>query len=361
MAEDGGKHGDSPGFWERVDILGRPLAAALTTIAIGLLGYYGQQTITQLTEAQNDTRLYTELMSRREEAESELRKDMFNATLKDFFAAPRTDKAYAHIEHRLLKLELLAMNFGESLSLNPLFLELDKAIHLDANYQDLPPVEAKAYQKTQRRRLQRLARLVASRQIAAVLPRGESVRIEFNTNNIGEAGYQWPRDEIAAANPDLDDATIAALADAQSCMSVDNVGRKVSLVLSRPSKLFQTLDVRLRIVTRKWDPAHRDHADLVATDPCLATAEQLASGAMLSENFDPISFTLDYYNFPLIDHTLLTEDQRLAVVLQDFDAHTGQVKLRVILYPGRYSSRRDKPALNEAIEQLRRDMGTMRN
>jgi hypothetical protein len=340
-------------FWKRLEILGRPLAATLTTIAIALFGYYGQQTITQITEAQNDTRLYTELMSRREEAESALRKDMFNATLKDFFTPPKTDMAHAHIEHRLLKLELLALNFGESLSLNPLFLELDKAIRLAGNYRSLPALEVSAYQKAHQRRLQRLAKLVAGRQVAAILPRGVSVLIEFNTASIGEQGYQWPYNESALENPELEPAMIEALAESKNCFTVDGIGRKISLVFSRPSAKFQTLKVSLGVSTRRWNP---DHPELAAQNPCDATEAQLDAGLVKVETNQPISFTLDYYNFPLIDHTLLTDDQRLAVVLQDFNTQTNQVKVRAIVYPGKYSSRRDKPALNEAIEQLRRDV-----
>ena len=49
---------------------------------------------------------------------------MFSAVLKEFFVADSQD----NISQQLLKLELLAENFGEALSLRPLFLDLQRNI-----------------------------------------------------------------------------------------------------------------------------------------------------------------------------------------------------------------------------------------
>ena len=63
-----------------------------------------------------------------------------------------------------------------------------------------------------------------------------------------------------------------------------------------------------------------------------------------------ISFHLDYFNFPLIDNTRLPNNHRFAVVLDKFD--DTQIKVKGILFSGMYASQRDKPFLNEAIQQL---------
>ena len=72
--------------------------------------------------------MFTELLSKREAAESALRKDMFSTILKEFFAARDQEKDGEDISKGLLKLEIVALNFGESLSLNPLFIEIDNDI-----------------------------------------------------------------------------------------------------------------------------------------------------------------------------------------------------------------------------------------
>jgi len=62
--------------------------------------------------------LHPSLISKREEADSALRKDMFVSIIQSFLRADSTS-----IDDRLLKLELLAYNFHESLNLKPLFFQ----------------------------------------------------------------------------------------------------------------------------------------------------------------------------------------------------------------------------------------------
>ena len=88
-------------IWDYIEILGRPVSAFFTALAIALIGYFGQvalkdreekindrilvqqQEETKRAAQEQDYRLYTELMSRREVTESDLRKDMFTAILSD--------------------------------------------------------------------------------------------------------------------------------------------------------------------------------------------------------------------------------------------------------------------------------------
>ena len=130
--------------WDKLEILLRPAAAFLAAMTVALIGWFGQQAlsaaqdaetlrandaqkeITRRTELSENYRLYTQLLTKREEAESALRKDMFSTILKEFFQVKNSDSGPANIAKRLLKLELLALNFGETLRLSPLFVELDK-------------------------------------------------------------------------------------------------------------------------------------------------------------------------------------------------------------------------------------------
>ena len=66
-----------------------------------------------------------------------------------------------------------------------------------------------------------------------------------------------------------------------------------------------------------------------------------------------MTFTLDFFNFPMIDNTRLSDNHRFALVLEQFD----EKKLIIdgALFPGLYSSHRDKPFLNEAIDELRKE------
>ena len=68
-------------------------------------------------------RLYSELMTRREEAEGTLRKEMFQSIIGSFF-----DPSSTSLETKLLKMELLAQNFHEALDLTPLFQHILREI-----------------------------------------------------------------------------------------------------------------------------------------------------------------------------------------------------------------------------------------
>ena len=72
---------------------------------------------------ETNVRIYTELMSRREESESALRKDMFVSIIQSFLRPGAST-----LDERVLNLELLSYNFHESLNLKPLFIFLEKKI-----------------------------------------------------------------------------------------------------------------------------------------------------------------------------------------------------------------------------------------
>ena len=59
------------------------LALPLVTL---VLGYWFNSSLNERQQIDSNVRLYAEMMGRREEADSNLRKDMFNSILKTFMA-----------------------------------------------------------------------------------------------------------------------------------------------------------------------------------------------------------------------------------------------------------------------------------
>src|SRR5437773_5361803 len=110
-------------FWDKAAIVLHPLNGLLTALAVALLGYYTSTILRQNETRQTNERVYTELMSSREQAESGLRKDMFLSIIQSFL---RPDAA--GLEAKMLNLEMLAYNFHESLELKPLFAHMDRQI-----------------------------------------------------------------------------------------------------------------------------------------------------------------------------------------------------------------------------------------
>src|SRR6266850_1177339 len=110
-------------YWDKVDVILRPLNGLLTALAVGLLGYYTSGIVRQQETRDSNERVYTQLMSSREQADTGLRKDMFLSIIQ-VFLRPEP----AALEAKMLNLEMLAYNFHESLNLKPLFAHMDRQI-----------------------------------------------------------------------------------------------------------------------------------------------------------------------------------------------------------------------------------------
>lgn len=320
--------------WDIIEILARPISAALTALAIGAIGYYGNKAITEvnhkqqesrakISEQEQDARLYTQLLSRREESESALRKDMFKQIMEGFFAEPKDDNINNGISKKILKLEMLALNFGDSLSLGPLFVEMSKDIDriLESNKDNIHnwKFAAAGHQK----RLQGLARRVASAQLATIMPKGGTItatipftRIEKPESSSSEEWqYTWPDSYEASGSEEKPTGDLL----------IGDTTRSITIQLRNANYEMKTVQVNMII-----QDLDEDYADKETTE---------------------IDFTLDFFNFPLIDNTRLSNNERFTIVLEEFNRE--ELILKGILFPGIYASQRDKPYLNEAIQGLK--------
>src|SRR5512135_2137725 len=122
--------------WDKLGILLRSGGGLLTAITVAILGFIGSNYLKnreiadtasreRMQANETNVRIYTELMSRREEAESALRKDMFVSMIQSFLKPGTTS-----LDEKVLNLELLSYNFHESLNLKPLFVYIDRQIRV---------------------------------------------------------------------------------------------------------------------------------------------------------------------------------------------------------------------------------------
>lgn len=327
--------------WDIIEILARPISAALTALAIAAIGYFGNEAITMVNSKQEDTRakiaereqdarLYTQLLSRREESESALRKDMFQQIMEGFFDEPgdaaddlKEDDINNGISKKILRMEMLALNFGDSLSIGPLFSEMSKDIDriLKSSKEKIDnwKFDAAKHQK----RLQGLARRVAAAQLSTIIPKGKTIKATIPFSQIekpdsstsDEWQYTWPDDYQTDDTEEMPNSDLL----------IGDITRSITIQLRNANYRKKTVQVNLIIVD-----LDEEYADLQPTE---------------------IDFTLNYFNFPLIDNTRLSNNERFAIVLEEFDR--GEVILKCVLFPGVYASQRDKPYLNEAIQDLK--------
>ena len=338
--------------WDKIEILSRPIIASLTAAVIAIIGFFGQSTITELSSQEQNARLYTELLSRREEAESSLRKDMFKEIMSGFFtkieAKGKTkeqilegDVEYEaadikdNLSKKILKLEMLALNFGDSLSIGPLFTELSSDIErvLMANRRliDDWKTVAAPYQK----RLRSLAKRLASSQLSTISSGRNSsdkyeftIRLETEKVEVPE-GDDDPESKITYWVSEEDQEVVDG-----DKLKLDGVTRFFEIKFSNADIDNYTVSVNIKILEIPKDKSNKKD-ELPPVPEIVASKE----------------FNLDFFNFPLIDNTRLSHNHRFALIIEDFDDNT--IELKGILFPGVYASQRDKPFLNEAIDDLR--------
>ncbi len=277
--------------WDKVGVFLHPMGGLLTAVSVAGVGLFGSQALERQQTLANDTRLYSELMSQREQAESNLRKDMLVSVINSYLA-PESGT----VDARLLHLELLVYNFHDSLNLKPLFLDLGRQIRK----QGAPDAEQ------QLDRLKRVAREIAERQRFALEQHGQSFR---RTVDLAELSAQ------GRAGVALDPATV----------TVDGATSEISLRVLQGQPEAQQLLVRLEV-----------------TSPALAGVPEVTRA----------EFNVGFFDFPMIDSTRLANGQRCAVLLGAFGKETAD--LTTVCFPGEYASLKDRPYYDDVVRQLRR-------
>ena len=280
-------------FWDKIEILMHPVGGLLTAAAITLLGFITSSALSQRQTIDTNTRLYTELMSRREESESALRKDMCVSILSSFVNPNETALSSA-----VLNLEMLAYNFHESLNLKPLFMELRRRVV--SAQAEARTAAARAENEEYLERLETMAREIVRRQM--IVLEGVGKRFDRTVDLTGDPGGTSLEPAMLTLNGDSTTFAIDVL-------GVDRENREVRLGLS-----------------------------IETPDPELGRQTKMAT------------FSVSYFDFPMIDNTRLVGGQRCAVVLNQISDQSADITL--VLFPGTYASLKEKPYYNEVIESV---------
>lgn len=344
--------------WDYIEILGRPVSAFITALAVASIGIFGNMALNKSNqlaqfrvEAEQDTRLYTQLLSSREQADSNLRKDMFNTILGEFLSKSDEFKdgeknVAASLSDRLLKLELLALNFGDSLSLRPLFQEMNRDIESQAKsiLRNNGENAANYFEGLFLPRLKSLARRVSDRQASLLSAGGSTFSFSATPEDAGASKdkfqnvYHWPLDEAEARwKTNTDQAEV----DKETWL-------KQEMETIQEKEAMQT--ITLGEITRTYEVT-LSRADFENSEVVVELTIQDISGPNISMLPLKMKFKLNFFNFPMIDNTRLTGDQRFALILKKFNKE--EILIEGICFPGSYASHRDKPFLNDVIEQLR--------
>jgi hypothetical protein len=295
-------------LWDKIQIVLHPIGGLITALTIALVSYFGSDYLNKKQSNDSKISLYTQLMSSREQSESALRKDMFNSILGTIL------KDSHSLDENILQLELLAYNFHESLNLMPLFVYMDRQIAAEKNIQ---------LKTDYRKRLYKMAGDVISKQISSL--EGAAIRetmfITFPSDSINyKPGL--------SQDLDMDWKDSKVFYDTVKVGNTSNVYKRVVFLKALGYNVDEkTVNVRLDIETSLNDK----FVNMVTQE-----------------------FTIDYFQFPMIDNTRLSNDMRCAVVMRDFD-FPSFIEVDILYFPGSHSSLKEKPYYDDVVKKLLTD------
>jgi hypothetical protein len=260
-------------------------------LALAYLSHRYEATTAKNQAADARLRLYTELLTSREQADSGLRKDMFGKVLDTFMTKRNGD-----VDQQLVELELLAANFQDSLNLSPLFRQLRRQINAQ------PPKDKPELME----RLETVANDVKARQIEAL--------------------------ELVGAKMD-GTVNFAQLSAGTSAPVVDK-----ELSFSDPGSTDSGTGLHKRhfhVEVMEWD---KDQHRLLV---------QVHDGAK------QWVIAVDPFDFPLVDYTRISNTERFTVAMTSYTDEYAQLKF--LYFPSSRSGVSDKPYIDQVLASLRLD------
>lgn len=307
MAEDKSK-------WDKVDIILKPVGGLLTALAVAGFGFFGSQFLAEQQKKETESRakqqaietnarLFAELITKREDADSLLRKDMFNSIIGTFLK-PESGS----FEEKVLKLELLSYNFHEALDLGPLFKDV---------YQQIA-ASKKPGSDEYLKRLERAARDVVAKQVETLEEGGGKIDGTIDL-------------EVLKQHPEGITVLEGKLKlQPEGAQESDLALRERTFEVEALYPNLERREVRLRLVVR-------------------TPGQTTAAGDPKAESVNSV-FWLSPFDFPMIDNTRLSHGQRCAVVLREFQDEIAQITL--VYFPGSKASLKEKPYYDDVVRDL---------
>ena len=315
-------------LWDIMQALGPALIAA--TVAIMGSVYSYQQA--QMTKASEMREVYTKIMTERESSDNNIRASMFqmlfNAMFDKDINSAGTPDNISLIKKRVMFLDVLSRNF-DTVDIKPLFEDLDgeltKKIYNDQSYSD----GAQKDYFAMRAELRRIGRNLSVKQLNALASLPGTVVKSIVLIEDKDRNLTVMQDE-RSANESGDNSIPVEI----KSQSLDDGKVEISL----------------------------EYQKTKASD----------------QGFKAPSFIVTFYDMPYIDNSVIDKDMRVGVVLTKYattndlelfrdridkrlikdyeDLKAGGItkyaELRLIKFPAKYTGHRDRPYLQEILQDL---------
>jgi len=286
---------EEPSIPKKAGTLLRDLATPLSVAVVGVLTsvYVNNQ---QTSDA--NQRAFAELTSQRETSDTNLRIEMFKTVLGGFL-----QQGPDSIPEQMLKLEILAYNFNESLDLSPLFQDVFRRVN--SNNPDNPNLE----------RLKKVAADVVFKQV-------ESLTFDIGVSKDTLVDF----DEFKT-NP----------------AGIPNAITEVMRLRYPEPQASEHLERRFKLDVFARDPERQELTiHLVVSPP--------GKLGMDTEPEIDVKFSLGYFDFPSIDNTRLSNGERCAVVVRNMDQRSARISL--VYFPANRAGLKDRMYVEEVLQQM---------
>lgn len=312
--------------------------AALPLVTL-ILGYVFNDSLNKRQAVDNNMRLYTEIMTKREQADSDLRKDMFKSILDTFMNKISALDREHQLRQKVLNLELLAYNFHESLDIGPLFKDIRSEI----------PDDNQGAHADLRKRLEKVGREVIERQLAALsdsgmFERGGASIIPEKLEKL-KAYLIFRTLSHTVPNPEVK----AGEGVTRACLSVESAEDESDKTVRRYRQF--TLEILKVDQTTREVQVRLNVSKPLSYNECQQPKLEFASKGEIDTNF-----WVGLFDFPLIDNTRLTHGERSSVSLMYLDSD--QLEVALAYFPGSRASMKDKPYYDQILRELKPNRDT---
>ena len=273
-------------------------------VTVAIIGLIGSSWMNQRQSVEANDRLFAELISRREQADSDLRKEMFSLIINIFLGGSPSgmkvnvptleDPLLDNAKRELLALELLVYNFNESLDLGPLFKQVFEDIGKTDKTKDLE------------KRLTSLTREVIEKQVWA-LSSSAMTKHESNESS-GEINFR----ELERMPQGVEIINVFN--------KTKSSNRNYRVWVLRHDEERKELQIQLKVKDNDTEVANR-------------------------------IFWVGQFDFPMLDNTRLPDGQRVSVVLSSWFPQIG-AQIALVYFPGSYASLKEKPYYNEVLSDM---------
>lgn len=325
--------------WDKVEIILKPVGGLITAITIAVIGFLGSNYFEKQQATETNLRLYTELMNKREEAENTLRTDMFGKIFATFLTpgaeADSTEDRIQKLNDEIVSIELIARNFHEFLDLKPLFLDtLLDSVRMERRLRsagsdvmhDPRKVDKLGRQlEAKREHLIGIARRIKDKQLEVLEEAGQAVTLRIPFERVcTDKNVRTYRSGDFCDRPGVQRIARLSLPSLESKTRDAVPEREFTLYVERAYPRWRMARVKVTAIAQGADPR-------------------------IQPDVDTKAFWVGVFDFPMVDNTYLSPDERYTIVVDEIDDEAMVIKL--VYFPSSFAGLREKSYYHQKVVQ----------